>query len=274
MKRYPLHSGRLSCARFSLMLRCVGSAAFLWVALAASSCSHDKEVATEPNPCATAQPNPLTFKMREQVGNQFFETDSTYPRTLSFRAPRTYTTFRWKIGNDPKVFTDSSFTLEFTQAVGTIPIQLIATRALNTTCFPHDDGVDTLTKSLTILPLDPQQPHAAIEGKYLGATLDAPQDTFTVRVYTAPVPYSPQDRGIFLKNLNKGCQGTAMSIVGGYRSIVFNQGNFAGDGCKQVAGVGFLDPLDRNKIRFVYSQIETAGATTRTPKTFVGNRIR
>ena len=241
-------------------------------------CAHDAARGPgqggDPSPCTGQSANPLSFRIQEQTGSRFFDTDTTYPRTVAFRAPRTYVAFQWTIGNDPTVFKDSVFTLEFNQAVGTIPVRLIARRALNTACFPHDDGVDTLTKVLTIVPLDPTAPRPALLGKFNGATTDAPADTFTVRVFTAPKPSVPTDIELHLQNLNKGCLGTAIDVAGGYRSVVFSQGNFAGDGCKKVAGVGFLDPGDRNRIRFEYTQEEPIGSGIRQKKVFLGRRVR
>ena len=165
------------------------------ILVALSSCQHE---ADGPGPCQAAVANPLTFSFLEYSGTP--TPDTTYNnQSVSFVGPGApYTAYQWLVG-PTTVRATQKFTLSFdANTVGPIPVRLIARRPPNTACFPHDDGVDTLTRVLTLVPfVDPavplRNPRAPIYGKYLGATHSAPRDTFTVRIYQGRNYYYPTD---------------------------------------------------------------------------------
>ncbi|ALW85248.1 hypothetical protein AUC43_09155 [Hymenobacter sedentarius] len=234
---------------------------------------HRKGEEPAPVPCG-ASPAPSGFTIENNINNTLFACDTIFPSVVRLSAAPAYSSVVWQIGTDPRVYTQKAFNVTFPPtSVGTVAIRCIGTRPVNRRCFPHDDGVDTVTQVLTVMPLNPYAPHAAIEGKFLGATTDAPRDTFTVRIFVGRDVLYPSQPALFLVNLNKGCPGTSMDISAGYQGLVFNQG--VGNAvCHGVYGVGHIDLQDRTKIRFDYSEQATPGSAAQISKAFIGTRVR
>lgn len=249
-----------------LALTLAGSAAL------GTSCERHSSPDPEPDVCRTARANPLTFRFLENYGTP--TPDTAYSKQdITFEAPGApYTSYEWKIGNDTRSFTQKKFTLYFYENnVGDLPVHLIARRPLNTKCFPKDDGVDTLTKVLTLLPRSFRK--GPIYGKFQGSNLDAPKDTFTIRVFqgadpfnvNSPIPYD------FLRNLGRGCQSPYFTIGLTWRGIWFNYG--ANDfSCLTESGTGYL--TTRDSIRVEYSQLENDRSFKRLNRVFLGRRVR
>lgn len=229
---------------------------------------------TEPEPdiCRTARANPLTFRFLENYGTP--TPDTAYSKQdITFEAPGApYTSYEWRIGNDARSFTQQKFTLYFYENnVGSFPVRLIARRPLNTRCFPKDDGVDTLTQVLTLLPRSFRQ--GPIYGKFQGSNTDAPRDTFTIRVFQGADPYNagspiPYD---FLRNLGRGCQSPYFTIGLTWRGINFNYGR-DDFGCRTESGTGYL--TTRDSIRIDYSRFVAPTGATRSNHVFLGRRVR
>lgn len=230
-----------------------------------------------PDPCAGVMVHSLPFKMLDQVGRASFDCDSMFLGTVVFAADPAYSSYEWKVGSDARTFTKQQFSVEFTQPVR-VTVQLIGHRTPNTACFPMDKGVDTLRRVLTVLPPSPVAiPHTAIEGKFQGATTDAPTDTFTIRIFRGPNLNDPTQERIYLFNVNKGCQvpGRPALVVHGYQGFDFYQDvpGFPFNGCKLVSGSGALDLMDRRQIRLDYTEQDN-GASPKHNKTFIGRRIK
>ena len=185
-------------------------------------------------------------------------------------APPVYTAVEWRIGTDPHTFTKNPQLLDFQQPVGTISVRLIGTRAVDK-CRPGDRGVDTLMKTLTVVPYDPAQPRAAIAGVFLGAASNAPADTFRVSIRPG-LRYGGVDSTLLPYNLNKGCPGLDMDANPQYRALEFNQRRADGQ-CHGVYGYAVLDSLDRNKLRIVYHEL-VPGQSQYSNRVFIGHRQR
>ena len=238
-----------------------------------TSCHHDKP-GTDPNPCQATKANPLTFRFLENYGTP--TPDTAYSKqTISFEGPGApYTSYEWRVGNDPRSFAQRKFGLYFPESsVGSVPVRLIARRPLNSTCFPKDDGVDTLTQVLTLVPRT--QYHAPIYGKFLGSNADAPRDTFTVRVFSAPDYHQPNDPAAtpydYLRNLGRGCQSPFFGIGLTWRGIDFSYGGNEFN-CLTEIGTGYL--TTRDSIRIDYSQFESNLTFKRVSRVFKGRRVR
>lgn len=238
-----------------------------------ASCRHDTS-GSEPNPCQTAKANPLTFRFLENYGTPTPDTAYT-KQDITFEGPGApYTTYEWHIANDIRVFTQQKFSLYFPETLtGNFPVRLIAHRPTNRSCFPKDDGVDTLTQMLTLVPLFNRK--APIYGKFLGSNTDAPRDTFTIRVFSGPSYDHPNDPNAapydYLRNLGRGCQSPYFGIGLTWRGIWFNYGGNDFN-CLTEAGVGYL--ATRDSIRVNYSQFESGTSLKRVSRVFKGRRIR
>jgi hypothetical protein len=129
------------------------------------------------DPCSGSSVPPTDFKMYT-VLTQFRNTDrkdtfrvpedisSFYPNNLGttesievfFEAMASADSVKWQIGNDARTFNQRKFFLQFPDPAGKINVRLIQYRAVNKTCFPKDDGVDTFYKSFHIVDGKFEQP--------------------------------------------------------------------------------------------------------------------
>lgn len=227
---------------------------------------------SEPNPCQTAKANPLTFRFLENYGTP--TPDTAYSKQdITFEGPGApYTTYEWRIANDPRVFTQRKFSLYFPETfAGNFPVQLIARRPTNQRCFPKDDGIDTLTQTLTLVSRALYR--APVYGKFLGSNSDAPRDTFTIRVFSGPDPYNagspiPYD---FMRNLGRNCQSPYFTVGLTWRGLNFSYGRNDFN-CLTEAGTGYL--TTRDSIRVDYSQFESGTSLKRVKRVFRGRRVR
>jgi len=236
--------------------------------LGLAACHRDSPA---PNPCLSQLANPLRFRFLEGYGTPTPDTAYT-KQDITFEGPGApYTSYKWKVGNDARVFTKQKFSLYFYDTeLGRYPVRLIAKRPLNKACFPNDDGVDTLTQVLTLVPLSRRSP---LYGKYLGANSDAPTDTFTIRLFLGPNRAAPNDPAAepytYLRNLSKGCQSPYFDIGSSWRGINFNYGR-ADFSCNTETGTGYL--TTRDSIRIDYERSEPY--PVRKSHVFRGRRVR
>lgn len=247
---------------------------FFIIALILVNCQGDLPTQQLPkpsaDPCATPAAAKYYFSVANQVGDMFFSSDTIFPGTVKLSAPAIYTSTVWHIGNDPRTFTKNNLLFDFPTAIGTVAIRFIGTRPIDK-CKAHDLGVDTLTKSLTVVSFNPRHPHSAIEGVFLGATANMPSDTFSVRIFNRQDVRDTASYAIAMYNLNKGCPGLDINLFPSYRAITFNQTR--GDAmCHGVYGYGILDSIDRNKIYIKYNEQLHPGQPEYAPRIFIGHR--
>ena len=248
--------------------------ALLGSALLWAGCHKDTPVTPTPDPCLGIKANPLSFRFLENYGTPTPDTAFT-KQTISFEGPGApYTDYRWQVGNDPRSFIQRKFSLYFPEAAnGTYAVRLIATRPPNRQCFAKDDGVDTLTQVLTLV--NRTQQRAAVYGKFQGSNVDAPRDTFTIRVFSGPDYHQPNDPAAapydYLRNLGRGCQSPYFDLGLTWRGIWFNYGRNDFN-CLTESGSGYL--TTRDSIRIDYSQDESKTGFKRVNRVFKGRRIR
>ena len=233
--------------------------------MAISSCRHDEEKDGSPNPCQAAKANPLAFHYVEHTSTP--SADTVYnDQPIVFVGPGApYTAYEWLVGPST-TRTAQQFVLPFdAKTLGNIPVRLIARRPLNTAYFSHDDGVDTLTKVLTLVPGQAKSP---MYGKFQGANRSFPRDTFTVRVYQGPdfdFPNNPRAAPTnYLANLPKGCQKPYYEIGLSWRGV-----NLVGGGCTDFEGTGYL--VGHDSIRIAY---RTQISLVIIDEVFLGRRVR
>jgi hypothetical protein len=122
-------------------------------------CKKDQPTTPEPNPCATAKEVSAAFTMEELTTNtasaKYTETDTIYSnKNVRFRATEDNAQYKWYIGAE--VITTREVERYFSDAFvnQTLPITLVVKKAPNKTCFPNDDGYDSVTRYVTIVPFD------------------------------------------------------------------------------------------------------------------------
>ncbi|AMJ67259.1 hypothetical protein [Hymenobacter sp. PAMC 26628] len=209
--------------------------------------------------------NPLTIQFIEAFGTP--TPDTAYNnQPMAFQAPGApYTSYEWLVGPvDSR--TSRAITVAFDRStLGDIDVRLIAKRPPNTACFPKDDGIDTLTKRLTLVYYNDHR--APIYGKFQGANQDAPADTFSVRIYSGPdwqYPNSPDPLN-YLIGIPKGCKVPYREIGLTWRGITATSG-----GCTSFnVNRGYL--TTRDSIRLEYrAQV----SPTIIDRVFLGKRVR
>ena len=239
--------------------------------LALLNACHDPHPADQPDPCRQLVTNPLVHQPFQFLEDTGAPTDIALSgRTITFKAPgEPYTGWEWRIGTDPRAFTTRSVGLYLDSSVsGSIQVRLIARRPQQTACFPNDDGLDTLTRALIVRPLR-ALPQAPIYGRYLGANLDAPTDTFTVEIVRAPRYPTPTEVWSYVRNLGAGCRSPYFDVHPGWNSVSFSYGG-NDYGCLTEAGYGYLTAPD--SVRFEYQQSRSTADPTRRARVFVGRR--
>jgi hypothetical protein len=125
---------------------------------------------------------------------------------VEFRAAdRSMSRYEWRIGNDPRVFTDTSFFLVFDEVSGWVNFSLTTYNdKADATCYPGDTGKITVNKAyffkrfwdLSHEGILAQYP---IFGEYLGYDEKNPSDTFRV---TLDLDYN---LGAYPFNMPRGC---------------------------------------------------------------------
>jgi hypothetical protein len=108
--------------------------------------------------------------------------------------------YEWTIGSDPKKRTEKKFTLFFDNlgviSENPLPIKLKIKKAPNTQCFPNDNGVDSITHRIYLIPIDKWP----VYGKYTGFDDTDPNGRFTIEIYR-----DSKTGEIFISNLPNAC---------------------------------------------------------------------
>jgi len=194
------------------------------------------------NPCVGKSQPSGRFMMQEMIGDTAFAADTVFrDNYVQFEATEKYESVLWKVGADPRNWTNPKFALSFVTEIGTLPITFTGKAKPATLCFPGDVGSYTSTQNLTIVE-QVEKPNVTISplvGRYRGAFIDSPSDIFTVRLdYFDSAKYNTGTTGsknfYWLSNMPNGFTSTTnaayaypelkngFSIEMGYKCFVFN----------------------------------------------------
>ncbi len=127
---------------------------------------------------------------------------------LFFRASDpNMSSYEWKIGLDPRTFTDSVFSLNFSSNVsGWINVSLTTrNQRFDSQCFPGDSGKVTVNKGIYFKPYTLEHDTSWVQqypifGSYVGYDEHIPQDTFSIRIWFDHI----RGRSV-LNSFPKGC---------------------------------------------------------------------
>jgi hypothetical protein len=189
-----------------------------------------------PDPCQGKIMPIANFAVKEMISDTAFEADTIFRNNYAiFEGLSNYDSVHWKIGNDPRLFTQPTFTLSFNGTLATVPINFTAFKNPDNDCFPRDNGIYNASKELTvveqfekaILTLSP------LRGKYKGSYTDNPADTFTVRIeYFDSSKYDPSVTGTknfyWISNIPKGYRDTTSELALRYSELQYGQAPFMG----------------------------------------------
>ncbi len=198
------------------------------------------------DPCEGVEEVAADFKMEYSLGlnedRKWFEADTILKyRYVRFKALGDYDSVRWKIGLDPRTFSEKVFSLQFDNP-DVIQVRMIGFKKPNLDCFPNDNGIDTISKQLVIVPKE----EALVLGDYKGYFLSEPDSSFTLMIkWDTGLPY--------IHELPKGCVHSPVQglITAGYKN--FKMAKFdTGGPCPFPKGWGVLKD-DTLKVDFNYT---------------------
>jgi hypothetical protein len=231
---------------------------------------------------------PASFKIEENVGGKWVETPSVLVYNgVRFTASDLYESYKWTIGYDTRTFTTRVTGLSFPDGGDNfVNIRLIAKKKAQHIKDTKDDGVDTLTRTMSILKWE----ESRIIGRYKGHVTTRPDDEFIMSVKYITYGSEP---GFYIKGINKDCVGSPEgslyggstryyanegleNCVPGATGLYFNANGWVGGGCKNPMGLAYL--TSQNDIQVDYQITEQDAQDwknfIKTNETFVGTRIQ
>jgi len=210
------------------------------------SCKKHKE-----DPCIGKSFPVAEFRVAEMVGDTAFAADTIFrDNYVLFEALTNYQSVKWKIGSDPRDFTQPSFNLSFNNVLETLTVDFTGRQTPNSICFPSDSGSYHGQKQLTVVEQF-EKPYLTLSpllGRYKGYFTDNTADTFTVRFeYFDSTKYDAGLTGLknfyWISNIPNGFYNTSspafaypelrngMGPEMGYKSFAFNYNTcIAGNG--------------------------------------------
>ncbi len=256
------------------------------------------------DPCYGVAKTSADFKIEERTGSYWVETDTVARySSVRFTALQDAESYRWLIGADE--FNEKSFTLSNFPYNSWIGVTLIVKRTPNKTCYPNDNGIDTVYRRFYVWPegygLDSTNQYLIVKnpypifGSYYGSLKSNPNNLFEVTIkdsnfvrtsgslviisVMAGIPYSAYDSrkiqamttgvfgaGSFYDYVNP----TAMSI-----SCNGFGGTLSGlPETPKMQGLAWLDDKNNKFITIAYRSRYDNNPNWSAMDTFVGQKIR
>jgi hypothetical protein len=127
---------------------------------------------------------------------QFYH-DCMWGKAITLHAIQDSAEYHWIIGTNHYYSRDVTFQIGFEFVNQEIPLTLIINRSPNLACYPEDIGADTTIKS--VMPKNSCE--ASIWGKYYGAWMSNPSDSFVLEIISETTEY-PHCSNSFLIGFN------------------------------------------------------------------------
>lgn len=135
----------------------------------------------DPDPCLALEPVTAKFSVKEPIADTTFVTDTVFAGAPTiFEADQEYTSYLWRVGNDPRTWTTKVFSLTYNEALGNVPVTLIVQKLPNKTCFPKDNGIDTLVKTFYVKQY--VEGPSKFVGSYEGSEKGSESSIYTVQI--------------------------------------------------------------------------------------------
>lgn len=174
--------------------------------------------------------------------------------------------YEWKIGTDPRIFTETILDVNFTGFEGDVQVRLVTKITDEFACLEQAEQIDTSYQSFYINYLLIED--FPIIGAYKGATESKPEEEFTLEIY----PHQTSTSTVYrLRGFNLDC-----IEDGNYAPITFNYDSFVtvhlsfDFRCRELTAVGRLRENDHRVLEVDYSYVDDEGKTIE--KRFVGYR--
>jgi hypothetical protein len=176
--------------------------------------------------------------------------------------------YAWKVGADPRTFTESEINLDFTAYVGDVSITLETTAASNMMCLEEAQLKDVRTKRIYYAA---RGATGSIDGVFKGRVIgDAEGQEYEVQIGDSPPPFR-RLRGLPLP-ADCDFNGRGIPLFSGYQYFVstFRQ-EVARPRCRNLIVVGRINLEDSNELRIEYVYDGDDGK--RKEVVFVGRRV-
>ena len=239
----------------------------LLLAFLTISCHKHKD----PDPCSAKNPVSASFNTEEQFSYVIhnwtpYNTNTVNTNVVKFTALEEGANYKWLIGAG--VYTDQSITITFPDSFLTgfamVPVTLIVNKDPDKSCFPNDDGKDTITKYIHFTYM------TLTLGKFQGYWESDPLTIFTLSISSKQESSIPGDNGTYFQGFDKGdtCGIFAMDSPAGYKEMVF--GTYASNTCSAVSGKVMIGS-DDNSVVIDYTS--DSPSHVRNTHKFIGKRI-
>jgi hypothetical protein len=192
------------------------------------SCTKDDDLS-----CDCEEPINAEFTISEFTYNPYFRTDVL--DTLSIETDTVLdpsyvifeanypgaTEYKWQIGTEANPRFGKKIGIVFNSQgagniYGTIDIQLTVSGTPNSVCFPDDDGIDSVSKSLTIVPLH----ESLIFGEWEGSSTEFPNEIYTITLDTFTT--NTDNEIHFFQNFPNGCtDGSRLKLL--YKGVIIRE---------------------------------------------------
>ncbi|MBX7206183.1 MAG: hypothetical protein K1X81_12235 [Bacteroidia bacterium] len=181
-----------------------------------------------------------------------------------------YDTYKWKIGSDTNYRKGKSFSIYFDKPYGTIAVTLIGTRKPKPYCLPGDDGVDTFTKSITIVDFKA----TVLDGSYRGSFIHNPSETFDIQIAHDDEMQSKTGSYWGLYGLFPSCN-VVLGLSYGYKQFTSSTSHTVSGTCYYMARevYGTLDASNQIITITAVTNADWALTGKKETVTFIGKRL-
>ncbi len=254
----------------------------VFVFLLFASCKEDI-----PEPCSATKTKGAGISITQGLlgSGERFEVDTLLIESIrgqrisqwvQFTAKDIVGPFSWRVGDDPRTFTDSTFTLSFNDPGEVVQVRMEAAKLANSCQI----GGDMLRDTAALYLLSHEVYPYPYEGRFSGTSTERPDSSFIVTIGDLgewPVHDDGSWYGLRIHNLPAGCGGPQLlpdKFTPELQSRLYRQFYFretgASETCPEIDGTGIIKG-DTLTIEYTYRKTGTDAYFT---STFSGKRIK
>jgi hypothetical protein len=206
---------------------------------------------SDKDPCSCASEVSADFDIIEAhtwgtVGDPSIVTDHAVAhggKKIFFRAKEDIAEYTWYIGSDVETTKETFKTFGLQWEGATIPITLVVRKQPNLTCFPNDDGYDSITKTFNLYPVC-HEPYL-LEGIFRMAPENS---TDSIDIEMRVVQYAPWNDCLTMDITNydgqgSTCPGNRFRGNRSYRMFTVG-GTISNEPCQGIGGFKAWHHLD------------------------------
>lgn len=254
-------------------------------AIAFSGCPDDVAKPTPVDPCKGKTPTTASFSIADLSGSDHpfwvkYDCDTVLNSSVLFEAKeRNADSYEWTIGSQT-ITTRDVIRGNFPRGEQ-IPIRLIVRKKPDTTCFPSDDGIDTVVRFVYTVPIVTDSGtlihrfDSPRGGRFKGVHDDSPNDTLIITIdpyyYTQPTI----TKYAILDFPKKGC--TCWDIRGHTNSYKEDEFAYSGNNdCMRPSGISYIHGKNNDSLLIHYrvNIVDSSGnIPVRPERKFRGVRV-